>query len=37
MGLVFWIAGVPFVMFLTLASMFLSLVPMIGVSLWRGQ
>ncbi len=33
MGLVFWIAGVPFVMFLTLASMFLSLVPMIGVSL----
>jgi predicted PurR-regulated permease PerM len=33
MGLVFWIAGVPFVMLLTLASMFLSLVPMIGVSL----
>jgi len=33
MGLVLWIAGVPFVMFLTLASMFLSLVPMIGVSL----
>jgi predicted PurR-regulated permease PerM len=33
MGLVFWIAGVPFVMFLTLLSMFLSLVPMIGISL----
>jgi predicted PurR-regulated permease PerM len=33
MGLVLWIAGVPFVMFLTLLSMFLSLVPMIGVSL----
>jgi len=33
MGLVLFIAGVPFVMFLTLASMFLSLVPMIGVSL----
>lgn len=33
MGLVLWIAGVPFVMFLTLASMLLSLVPMIGVSL----
>lgn len=33
MGLVLLIAGVPFVMFLTLASMFLSLVPMIGVSL----
>jgi len=33
MGLVLWIAGVPFVMFFTLASMFLSLVPMIGVSL----
>ena len=33
MGLVLWIAGVPFVMFLTLVSMFLSLVPMIGVSL----
>jgi len=30
---VFWIAGVPFVMFLTLASMLLSLVPLIGVSL----
>jgi predicted PurR-regulated permease PerM len=33
MGLVLWIAGVPFVLFLTLASMFLSLVPLIGVSL----
>ncbi len=33
MGLVLWIAGVPFVMLLTLLSMFLSLVPMVGVSL----
>ncbi len=33
MGLVFWLAGVPYVLFLTLASMFLSLVPLIGVSL----
>jgi predicted PurR-regulated permease PerM len=33
MGLVLWIAGVPFVMFLTMLSMFLSLIPMIGVSL----
>lgn len=33
MGLVLWIAGVPFVMFLTMLSMLLSLVPMIGVSL----
>jgi predicted PurR-regulated permease PerM len=33
MGLVFWLAGVPFAMFLTLLSMFLSLVPLIGVSL----
>jgi predicted PurR-regulated permease PerM len=33
MGLVLWIAGVPFVMFLTLVSIFLSLVPMIGISL----
>ncbi len=33
MGLVFWIAGVPFVMMLTLASMFLALIPMIGISL----
>ncbi len=33
MGFVLWLAGVPYVMFLTLASMFLSLVPLIGVSL----
>jgi predicted PurR-regulated permease PerM len=33
MGLVLWLAGVPYVMFLTLISMFLSLVPLIGVSL----
>ena len=33
MGLVLWIAGVPFVMFFTLISMFLSLVPFIGISL----
>jgi len=33
MGLVFWLAGVPFVLFLTLLSMFLALVPLIGVSL----
>ncbi len=33
MGFVFWLAGVPYVMVLTLASMFLSLVPLIGVSL----
>jgi predicted PurR-regulated permease PerM len=33
MGLVLWIAGVPFVMFLTLLSMLLALVPLIGVSL----
>lgn len=33
MGVVFWIAGVPFVLFLTLASMLLSLVPLIGISL----
>jgi predicted PurR-regulated permease PerM len=33
MGLVFWLAGVPFVMFLTLLSMFLALVPLIGISL----
>lgn len=33
MGLVFWLAGVPFVMFLTILSMFLSLVPLIGISL----
>jgi len=33
MGLVFWVAGVPYVMFLTIVSMFLSLVPFIGISL----
>ncbi len=33
MGLVFWIAGIPFVLFFTLLSMLLSLVPLIGVSL----
>jgi len=33
MGLVLWLAGVPFVMFLTLISMFLALVPLIGISL----
>jgi len=33
MGLVLWIAGVPYVMFFTLISMFLSLVPLIGISL----
>ena len=33
MGLVLWIVGVPFVMFFTLISMFLSLVPFIGISL----
>jgi predicted PurR-regulated permease PerM len=33
MGLVFWIAGVPYVMFLTITSMLLSLVPFIGISL----
>jgi predicted PurR-regulated permease PerM len=33
MGLVFWVAGVPYVMFLTLISMFLSLIPLIGISL----
>jgi len=33
MGFVFWIAGVPYVMFLTIVSMFLSLVPFIGISL----
>jgi predicted PurR-regulated permease PerM len=33
MGLVLWIAGVPFVFFFTLVSMLLSLVPLIGVSL----
>jgi predicted PurR-regulated permease PerM len=33
MGLVLWLAGVPYVMLLTILSMFLSLVPLIGVSL----
>jgi predicted PurR-regulated permease PerM len=33
MGFVFWLAGVPYVMLLTILSMFLSLVPLIGVSL----
>jgi len=33
MGLVFLLAGVPYVLFLTLISMFLSLIPLIGVSL----
>lgn len=33
MGLIFWIAGVPYVMFLTILSMFLSLIPFIGISL----
>ena len=33
MGVVFWIVGVPYVMFLTIVSMFLSLVPFIGISL----
>jgi predicted PurR-regulated permease PerM len=33
MGVVFWIAGVPYTMFLTILSMFLSLVPLVGISL----
>ena len=33
MGVVFWIVGVPYIMFLTIVSMFLSLVPFIGISL----
>jgi len=33
MGLVLWIAGVPYTMFLTILSMFLSLVPLVGISL----
>jgi len=33
MGLVLWIAGIPYVMFFTLISMFLSIVPLIGISL----
>ena len=37
MGLVLWLAGVPYVMFLTLASMFLALVPLVGVSWLPGR
>jgi predicted PurR-regulated permease PerM len=33
MGMVFWIAGVPYTMFLTIVSMLLSFVPFIGISL----
>ena len=33
MGVVLWIAGVPYTIFLTVISMFLSLVPVIGISL----
>lgn len=33
MGLVFWIAGVPFVMLFTILSILLSFVPLIGISL----
>ena len=33
MGVVLWIAGVPYTMFLTILSMFLSLVPLVGISL----
>jgi len=33
MGLVLWIAGVPYVTFFTLLSMVLSLIPLIGISL----
>jgi predicted PurR-regulated permease PerM len=33
MGLVLWLAGIPYTMFLTLISMILSLVPLIGISL----
>jgi predicted PurR-regulated permease PerM len=33
MGVVLWIAGVPYVMLLTILSMFLALVPMVGISL----
>ena len=35
-GLVFWIAGGPYTIFLTILSMFLSLVPLIGISPWHG-
>jgi predicted PurR-regulated permease PerM len=33
MGLVFWIAGVPYVFFLTILCIILSLVPVVGISL----
>lgn len=33
MGLILWVAGVPYTMFLTLISMVLSLVPVVGISL----
>lgn len=33
MGIVLWIAGVPYVMFLTLLSMFLAFIPLVGISL----
>lgn len=33
MGIVFWIAGVPYVMLLSIISAFLSLIPMVGISL----
>lgn len=33
MGLVFWLAGVPYTMFLTLVSIFLALVPVVGIAL----
>ena len=33
MGLVLWIAGVPYTMFFTVLSMFLSLIPLVGISL----
>jgi predicted PurR-regulated permease PerM len=33
MGLILWLVGVPYVMLLTILSMFLSLIPLIGVSL----
>lgn len=33
MGLILWVAGVPYTMFLTLISIFLSMVPVVGISL----
>jgi predicted PurR-regulated permease PerM len=33
MGIVFWIAGVPYVTLLSIISAFLSLIPMVGISL----